>query len=295
MKIAILILLHEYTEQQKMLVNQLSSDFDVFVHIDKKSTVGVKDVEQDTVFAFKEYKVYWGSFTQILATLFLFEKAYTYNKSGGGYNRYILISGADIPLKTNREIMRFFENNTVEYFEYHKLPKPQWSRQNGGFDRMDFYHFNYDRRKKRLSINKLLNAANERIVIPMLRFLHIKRKRFCSEYFGGANWMDLTNSCVSQILDFLKHTPDYVKSFKFTRCADEIFFHTIIMNYVSGVTVENNSLRYIDWHTGPEFPRTLRMEDYASMKESGMLFARKFDLKTDSDIIYRLYSDIEES
>ena len=106
--------------------------------------------------------------------------------------------------------------------------------------------------------------------------------------------MNLTGKCVAQVLDFVKSNPSYVKSFRYTRCADEIFFHTIIMNYVSDITPENNDLRYIDWRTGPEFPRTLRMEDYDRIKESGALFARKFAPAKDATIIDRLYADIGE-
>ena len=75
MKIAFIILIHEYNEQQKKLIKHLSKDFDVYVHIDKKLNINIEDIDYKNVFAFKEYKVYWGSFNQICATLLLYKEA----------------------------------------------------------------------------------------------------------------------------------------------------------------------------------------------------------------------------
>jgi len=39
MKITIVVLIHEYKEQQKNLIRNLAKDFDVFVHIDKRTKI----------------------------------------------------------------------------------------------------------------------------------------------------------------------------------------------------------------------------------------------------------------
>ena len=117
MKIAILVLIHEYNEHHEKLINNLSKDFDVFLHIDKRSKIRLDNLKSEKVFIFKKYKVYWGSYNQILATLFLFK---TSNKNN--YDRYIFISGSDIPIKSNSEIKVFFENNKNEYFSFSQLP-----------------------------------------------------------------------------------------------------------------------------------------------------------------------------
>jgi hypothetical protein len=51
-------------------------------------------------------------------------------------------------------------------------------------------------------------------------------------------------------------------------------------------------LRFVDWTTGPEHPRTLRTEDYGRIRESGMLFARKVDRSVDADIVEMLWRDV---
>ena len=49
------------------------------------------------------------------------------------------------------------------------------------------------------------------------------------------------------------------------------------------------SLRYVDWSTGPELPRTLRTEDYSRVRESRMLFAQKVDRTVDAGIVDMLW------
>ncbi|TVM00769.1 MAG: glycosyl transferase [Candidatus Brocadia sp. WS118] len=289
MRIAILILIHKYTQQQIRLINNLATDFDIYVHIDKRTIIIEKDICSNNVYAFKKYNVYWGSFNQIQATIMLLKEA---NKKH--YDRYIIISGEDIPIKTNSEIKDFFCNNTKEYFEYSQLPRSVWGG-NGGFDRIDYYYLNslnrgISNRVKR-KVYKILEGINAQVIIPFMKKNGICR-RMNIKYFGGTNWMNLTDNCTNQILDYIKNNKQYVNSFKHTRCADEIFFQTIICNYTHGIELENNSLRYVDWKKGPETPRILRMEDYEELEKSICLFARKFNQEVDNDIITRMFSKI---
>lgn len=121
MKITIVVLIHEYKEQQKNLIRNLAKDFDVFVHVDKRTKIKVEDLKMENVFPFKEYRVYWGHYNQILATLFLFRKA-----NARKYDRYIFVSGADIPLKSNYQIKKFFKSNEKEYLSFEGLPLLSW-------------------------------------------------------------------------------------------------------------------------------------------------------------------------
>jgi len=289
MKIAIVILIHEYKEQQKILIRNLAKDFDVFVHIDKRSKIKIEDLKMKNVFPYKKYKVYWGHYNQILATLFLFQKA-----NEKKYDRYIFISGADIPLKSNLQIKIFFENNEKEYFSFSEFPVSYWS--NGGFDRIDYFHAKSLRRGKINIFDKLFckikNKINQKILTPLMKSLNLTRRIKGIKYFGGANWMDLTGKCVSQIIEYTNTHKKFVKKFRYTINADEIFFQTIICNFVKDIIKENITLRYIDWDAFSDSPRILRKEDYKKIKASKYLFARKFDSSIDPKIMDMLYKDI---
>jgi len=68
-----------------------------------------------------------------MATLFLFMEAYKKK-----YDRYLLISGQDLPIKSNKEIIDFFEGNNKEFIKSAKMPV-QDLKGNGGLDRMTKY------------------------------------------------------------------------------------------------------------------------------------------------------------
>lgn len=292
MKIAILILLHEYGWQQEKLVTHLSKDFDVYVHVDKRTSIEIVNIQKKNVHAYKQFKVYWGHYNQILATLFLLETAHNQ-----GYDRFIFISGEDVPLKSNLAIQSFFENNDSEYLSYCTLPHPDWPG-NGGLDRIDYWHvraLNSGRVNCFESVClKCLSYINDTYVKPLMKRWGIRRRINGLQYYGGCNWMDLTGCCVSQIIRFVRKNQWFLRKFKYSRCADEIFFQTIVCSFAKNIQIENNCLRYTDWQNCTAHPKVLRMEDYGKLKGSTCLFARKFKSEIDADIIHALYRDLEK-
>ena len=50
-------------------------------------------------------------------------------------------------------------------------------------------------------------------------------------------------------------------------------------------------LWYIDWKKGPGLPRILDISDLEEIKDSDRLFARKFDLDIDKNLLYNLSSN----
>jgi len=274
-KIAIMMLIHRDTEQERRLINHLSKDFDVYVHIDKRTSVEIENAEG--VFVYKKYKTYWGSFNQIMATLFLLKKAFE-----NRYERYILISGQDLPITTNEKIKMFFENNNKEYLGFVKIPNPVgWP----DLDRIIGYQINCFNRKSLLFkiLKKTVSSVTEKIMPRKLDY----------DFYGGSSWTNYTDGCVKKILEYLENNPAYIKRFKWTYCADEIFYHTII-NQLDGIELVNATLRYADWSDSSERPKTLKKEDYEKIMSSDRLFARKFDLNVDNDIIEMIYKDIEK-
>ena len=287
MQIAVLVLAHKINDQFNRLVSCMADDFDVYIHIDKKTQNKSLKCKRDNVRIFSEYPVYWGSYNVVLATLFLMGQASRRNS----YDRYLIISGEDVPLKNNLFIKEFFRGNISEYFYYSKLPHPVWIG-NGGFDRLEYYYPNLlrdsDPGGSYKKVSKWLEEKNKKKLIPLLKKINLKRSLNFVPY-GGTNWMDLTDECISQILKYIDRNSSYLNRFKYTRLPEEIFFHTLICNFTSGLTIEKNVLRYIDWRTGPEFPRNMRVDDYDRLIKSDKLFARKFNQDIDSEIIDMIY------
>jgi hypothetical protein len=208
-KIAVMMTAHKNDKQVNRLINHLSKDFDIFVHIDKRSSLKIRETEN--VFVYKKYKVYWGSFNQIMTTLYLLKKAFK-----NEYDRYILISGQDLPIKTNEEIKMFFENNDTEYIHIEKIPSLRgWP----DMSRLTKYHLN--QMNSRIEGNKY----TQKIARKFSKFMSkIKPRKLDYDFYGGANWTNYTHNCVKKMLEYLGNNPQYINRFKWTDCADEIFY-----------------------------------------------------------------------
>ena len=255
------------------LINHLKKDFDLFVHIDKKSALKIDSFENVKVY--KKIKVYHGGFSQIVTTLFLMEEAIKNN-----YDRYIFISAQDIPLKNNFEIKDFFENNDREYLSYENIRNNEGLYKEMSF-RLNAYNFGFWYRK--------LLSRKIREIISKIPF--IKRQTPENIYYGSS-WWNLTKNAISYILKFVVENKNYLERFKYTWGSDEFFFQSILMQSELKNNCENNCLRYLIWQGG--VPIVFKLKDYDNFIRGGVnLFARKFDEKIDNDIIDKLYKKIE--
>ena len=147
MRHAFLIIAHNNWNQLKKLIQLLDAEnHDIYIHIDKKSKDFNKKeflsiTRKSKLYIFQEYKVFWGGFSQVHVETYLFEKAHALK-----YDYYHLISGADLPLKSNKEIDAFFEQHKGTEFILYDEDKlkndPEITR------RAKYYHFlqNYRRR-----------------------------------------------------------------------------------------------------------------------------------------------------
>jgi hypothetical protein len=94
---------------------------------------------------------------------------------------------------------------------------------------------------------------------------------------------------LNYILDFLNVHRNYYRFHKSTFAADEVFFHTILLNSADEKmrgSICNAHKRYIKWlDTTMGHPEILRKKDYDEMVNSDALFARKFDMEVDHEIL----------
>ena len=126
----------------------------------------------------------------------------------------------------------------------------------------------------------------------LFSILKIRRGLHNLQFYGGDQWFNLSENAAKKVLEVFRQQK-FRKVFKYTNCADEIIIPTLIMNsdYDKKMLI-NKSLRYIDWSTGPEYPRTLTIEDQGTLLNSDANFARKFDESKDFDIIKLIVSSL---
>lgn len=298
MRHAFLIIAHNNWWQLKQLIQLLDAvNHDIYVHIDKKSkSFSEKNflglTSKSNVYYFQKYEVFWGGFSQVQVELFLFEKAYQQK-----YDYYHVISGVDLPLKSNQEIDVFFEKNKGKEFILYDNEKlmndPEIKR------RTKYYHYlqNYRRRYSQKWKNAFFTFL-ERVLLVMQIGLNINRvKKLDWQIKYGSNWVSITNELVERVI---RQKEKITKIFSFTNCADELFIQTVAYNCgfkdriycpEDGMT---ENVRFIDWTRGKNGnPYTFTSNDEQKLLSSKDMFARKFSETTDRHIIEKIVSVVK--
>lgn len=117
-----LIIAHNEFEILKILLSMLDDERnDIYLHFDKKVDnidINIEELQlrNSKLFILDErIDVRWGDLSQIKTELLLFEAAY----NNGEYAYYHLLSGVDLPIKTQDYIHQFFnDNNGFEFVGY---------------------------------------------------------------------------------------------------------------------------------------------------------------------------------
>ncbi len=291
MKIGFLILAHRYPNQLKQLIRSLLlvNDSRIYLHVDKKSNELFDEISAEFSFNNRvrfignRYRVYWGSFNQIRATFALMKSAFESRTE----DYFMLLSGQDFLIKSPSALISFISENKEKQFVMNfKLPDSQW--RDGGLNRLS--HFSFDIPGRPWFSNKL-NSAIERLHI----YSGFKRKVYFEQY-GGSNWFNINFDALEYMVTYIKDHPEYLNSFKNTRCADEMFVQSMLLNSRFRDSVVSADLRYIDWSSGPEFPRIIREEDFEKIVTySEKFFARKFDSTIDGSVLNKLITYIGQN
>lgn len=295
MRHAYLIIAHAGWEQLKILLKLLDyENNDIYIHIDKKAkSVPISDLKSATtksnIEIYCEYKVYWGSFELVQTELLLFQKA-----RERCYDYYHLISGTDMPIKSQEHINRFFEEHKgLEFVHFDTEERLKIDHEIGR--RTHLYHFlqNYRRRYKIQFFNSVFTFL-ERVLLLVQMAIGVDRLKKYPEFVikYGSQWVSITGDLVSYILS---QQEMIYRIFKYTNCADELFIQSIVYNSnfnerLYDKNYDDNmhgNMRLIDMkrrgHSGN--PYTWENGDWPEIRNSDCLFARKFSMSVDEQII----------
>ena len=284
-KHAYLIIAHKDDVTFRTLIELLDSkNHDLFIHMDQKLAdydpeAVENSLKESSVFHVERTDVTWGGYSQINAELLLMKEALAV----GDYSFFHLLSGEDLPLQTNDSIYNFFEEHPGKNFV---------SFQGLALDEDDstkvrhYHHFQDRFGRLDNYIEKIIHLTSHK-----LQELFKVHRHEEIEFQKGANWFSITQSLAAYVVDqesFIQET------FKHTRCADEIYLHTLIHNSEFKDTLYHPHydgsleafMRLIDWDRGS--PYTFRQSDLEELTTSPYLFARKFDASVDSEIVLGL-------
>lgn len=206
-----------------------------------------------------------------------------------GYDYYHLLSGADLPLKTNVEIHRFFEQNKGKEFISYSESEMKCASEIRRRTRL--YHFlqNY-RRAFRVEWVNVFFTFCERVLLVLQIILRIDRTRnldWSIQY--GSQWFSITDALAGTLLG---QKEKIEKIFSYTNCSDELFVQTVAYNCGFRDSLYSGNMRLIDWERGGNGnPYTWRITDFEMLRDSDMLFARKFSEIVDKEVIMRIVDE----
>lgn len=276
MKIIYGITCHRMTNPLLHTVNHLSSFEEniILIHVDKKS-----DIEDFLIlrksnvhFISDRINVTWGSALQIESVLELMKFSLNFQ-----YDFFFLLSGDDIPLKSNIELKEFL--NTFADYNFIDFDKQATDEHIEGRVKYIYPNVFFQRDTKALT-------RTRRIPFRLAKNIFYRNKLFKENsyrmpiLYKGSNWFGLKIDTIKYILNYIDVNEWFLRLFDKSLCADEIFFHSIIktdpkIELFESIDYPISSLRYIDWQSGPEYPKMLKEEDMLKIKYSNCFFARK--------------------
>ena len=291
MRHAYLIIAHHEFEILKLLVNALDDHRnDIYIHFDKKvESLPQLEVSNANLIILKDrLDVRWGHVSQIEVELLLFGSAY--NIANANYNYYHLISGVDIPIKSQNYIHDFFTKHHGK--EFIGFTQGNTSKE---IDRkVRRYHlFSKDFRGGD-SIGQRCKRIIRAGVLRFQEILGIKRN-IDIEFKKGTNWVSVTHGFVHYLLSQESHIQ---RLYDRTFCADEIFLQTVCWNspYKNHIydllDSRNSSKRMIKWQDN--MIHDWQIDDVDFLISSPGLFARKFSSQNIS-IVHQIINKLKLS
>ena len=284
-KHAYLIMAHTQPELLKKLLQMLDNERnDIYLHIDSKA----KDYPLDEVAAVLQKSkciftertdVKWGSYSQIHCEMVLLKEAV---KTEHAY--YHLLSGMDLPIKSQEQIFAFFEKyNGLEFVDEDGATISE-----AALSRVKYTHKFYG---KAGSVKDILGALS----VKGQKLLGVdKTQKYGNIIFQkGRNWFSITHGLAKLVVE----KEDWIQEvFGQSVCGDELFLQTVARNseYAEKICNPNTmpevpDTRYIDWKRGSNNnPYVFREDDFEELKNALGLFARKFDLNVDKKIVEKL-------
>ncbi|MGT2928824.1 beta-1,6-N-acetylglucosaminyltransferase [Streptococcus dentasini] len=292
-KHAYLIMAHANFKQLALLVSLLDdTSNDIFIHIDAKAPFTKNDENliksackhSDLTITARE-AIYWGGFSQVRAELLLFKAAQAHDH----YEFYHLLSGADLPIVSQKKMHHFFNDHKGQVF----LSRMTLEGDPENINRLKYYHF-FERFTPRTIpgiVGKGLFKIYRFLEVSIQKILRINLlKKFDLIPMKASQWVSLPDDVVRTLL---KNEEWVLKTFGRTFIPDEVFLPIFLDKFgfnerIFNAAVNHNTrdefqanLRFVNWWDGNPYVWTGSQEDRKELRrirDEGYFFSRKFDL-----------------
>lgn len=283
---------NEFTMLNKIVQTLDDERNDLYIHIDKKAKYVDLDeissrVKYSKVIFLPRKKIYWGTYSIVDCELRMLKAAVHES-----YAYYHLISGVDLPLKSQDDLHAVFENENSEFVEYH-------SSGEYGDVFEDKVRYSYPLLKY-VGKGIVRGKGFRKDIIRKLNYLQWKytdrqqkrgidrTKKFPDiTIYKGSQWFSITDEFARYLLTKEKLIR---KMFRWSNGPDEFFVPTILLNSEFRNRVKNYAFRQIDWTRGKPYSYT--NDDFGELISCGALFARKVSYVHEPLLVERILAGI---
>lgn len=291
-----LMLVHKDFNQAQLLINKLKTiNSRIYVHVDWK--VKYFPEFKDAELINNRVKTNWWWFSQIKTELNWVREVYGNMKE---WDHIVIISWQCRPIKGMDYIEKYinglWDESCLNYVKIDDLTITKVDRYY--FNDIDFHMSHLNKWLYNLIENMWHSLWGSKIPVTnmilhkIVSFILPKRKYLLNNYklYKWGNWITMSYKHTKRAIEFLdsEKWKKFLNAFKYTNCADEIFFQTLLYNSPMKSEVRNETLWYTKRPENSSSPYTITEEFYDELIKSDKLFARKFDINVDWKIVEKL-------
>ncbi len=281
MRVAHLIVTYTDPIQTERMIRRMQHpDFDFYIHLDAKFPIEshLFLTQMPNVFLIKDrIDVHWAGFSTIQAIL---NSGKEILDSGKKYDFVSLMSGQDYPIKTPAEILAFYEARKGKLLLKYKAFEGEWEE---GMLRVNRYHMSDFKFRGQYAIERLLNKLFPKRRMPE----GIK-------FYGSSMFWAISMEALRYVQETMEYNQTMKRFFKFSWAADEFLFQTVILNSHFADQVVNENCHYYKHPPMTPNPKTFTLEDFNDIMASDRIFARKFKLSTDPELLDKIDAAIDQ-
>ncbi len=282
LRLGFVLITHQKPRQILRLITTLDRMFEgppIVCHHDfTQSALPTNTLGQHVSFVRPHHATQWGRFSVVEATL---EAMRLMFEGPDPPDWFVLLSGADYPIKPARTILQDLASSPFDVHLQHERVRydsnATWQRKR--YDR--YCTLGVDVPGTHLRVR----LRHPRLTAPFLPFSETFR---C---FAGEHWFYANRKATNYLLEF--HRTEFALARHYRRerrvpsSPDESYYHTVLCN-AAHIRVSTDNRRYIDWSGGGNSPKTLSSHDLPRLRASSAHFARKFDMDEDPGFLDEL-------
>lgn len=204
---------------------------------------------------------------------------------------FVLLSGADYPIRPASDVIADLRASGVDAFiDVHQIdPAPAASKLTGAVSPM-LHHLDRDEslrtkwgfyRARQFWVPILRRDPHLRLGRFTVRLPWTQSGMFSDDFtlWWGEHWFTGNQHTAEVLLHPTSQHLAFQRYLRWRAFPEEAYYHTVLCN-TPDLTINRHNKRYTEWNGGGAHPMTLGMEQLPILLQSGMHFARKFDINS---------------